>query len=137
MGSVAEYIPCPNCQSDNEEGKCYNDFNYRTGEEHTFCTQCGSVWQNLLVRDADGNIATDIDGKPRYEEWHEINDRIASIKYSGSLGHHMRGLNDNSYNEFLSSFKKELEDNPDNIIEATLTFKQDNKWVTQDLKTIV
>ena len=36
MGSVLDYIECPNCKS---EAMC--DFYYKTGEEYTNCGNCG------------------------------------------------------------------------------------------------
>jgi len=36
MGSVIDYPACVNCGCES-----YNDYNYRTGEEFTFCANCG------------------------------------------------------------------------------------------------
>jgi Zn ribbon nucleic-acid-binding protein len=36
MGSVIDYIECPNC-----EQEAYSDFYYKTGEEYINCTSCG------------------------------------------------------------------------------------------------
>lgn len=36
MGSVQDYIKCPECA-----GVAFNDFYYKTGEEYTFCKRCG------------------------------------------------------------------------------------------------
>lgn len=37
MGSVIDYIECPNCKQNN----CFDDFNYKTGEEIQNCPDCG------------------------------------------------------------------------------------------------
>lgn len=37
MGTIIDYIECPRCQT----GDCISDFNYKTGEEFTFCNSCG------------------------------------------------------------------------------------------------
>jgi len=36
MGSVIDYIECPNCKTE-----AYSDFYYRTGEEYINCNNCG------------------------------------------------------------------------------------------------
>ena len=36
MGSVIDYIECPNCKTE-----AYSDFYYKTGEEYTNCNNCG------------------------------------------------------------------------------------------------
>lgn len=37
MGSVIEYVECPNCGSPD----CFSDFYYKTGEEYVNCGECG------------------------------------------------------------------------------------------------
>lgn len=37
MGSVIDYIECPNCHSED----CYSDFYYKTGEGYESCGECG------------------------------------------------------------------------------------------------
>jgi len=36
MGSVIDYIECPNCKTE-----AYSDFYYKTGEEYINCNNCG------------------------------------------------------------------------------------------------
>lgn len=36
MGSVIDYIECPNCKTE-----AYSDFYYKTGEEYVSCNNCG------------------------------------------------------------------------------------------------
>jgi Zn ribbon nucleic-acid-binding protein len=37
MGSIIDYIECPNCKSEN----IHSEFWYKTGEEYSFCDKCG------------------------------------------------------------------------------------------------
>ena len=36
MGSIIDYIECPNCETE-----AYSDFYYKTGEEYINCNNCG------------------------------------------------------------------------------------------------
>ncbi len=45
MGSVIDCIDCPNCKSP----ECHTDFYYKTGEEYTFCPECGYTKQIHIV----------------------------------------------------------------------------------------
>ena len=45
MGSVIDYIECPNCKLD-----ALTDFYYRTGEEYTFCSNCG-YYKTITIKD--------------------------------------------------------------------------------------
>jgi hypothetical protein len=36
MGSVIDYIECPNCKTE-----AYSDYYYKTGEEYIVCNNCG------------------------------------------------------------------------------------------------
>lgn len=36
MGSVIDHIECPNCKRE-----AFSDFYYKTGEEYTYCQNCG------------------------------------------------------------------------------------------------
>jgi Zn ribbon nucleic-acid-binding protein len=36
MGSIIDYIECPNCKEE-----AYNEFYYKSGEEFVFCNSCG------------------------------------------------------------------------------------------------
>jgi uncharacterized Zn finger protein len=43
MGSVLDYIECPNCKLE-----AMDDFYYKTGEEYVNCGNCGIIIQQQL-----------------------------------------------------------------------------------------
>jgi Zn ribbon nucleic-acid-binding protein len=57
MGSVIDYVECPNCKQE-----AYNDFYYKTGEEYTNCQNCGYHYSvTIKNRDKKLNELTDQD----------------------------------------------------------------------------
>ena len=44
MGSVIDYIACPNCKME-----AYSDFYYRTGEEYINCNNCGYHYSATII----------------------------------------------------------------------------------------
>lgn len=59
MGSVIDYIECPNCLHE-----AYNDYYYKTGEEYTMCNNCGySYSAQIINRDKPLDELTDEDWK--------------------------------------------------------------------------
>jgi len=52
MGSVINYIDCPNCNQNN----CFCDYYYKTGEEFTLCPDCGYHESHKYKRDENGNF---------------------------------------------------------------------------------
>lgn len=75
MGSVIDYIECPNCK--NEE--TYSEFWYKSGEENTFCSKCGFT-QSAFIKNRDKNLneLTDEDW-----EYKEIKNPFGAFKISG------------------------------------------------------
>ena len=61
MGSVIDYIECPNCKQE-----AYNDFYYKTGEEYVNCQNCGYHYSAQYKRDDEGKYVTK-DGTDNYE----------------------------------------------------------------------
>ncbi len=59
MGSVIEYIECPRCNSDH----CFSDFNYKTGEDVIFCSECGYLSEFLYKRDGNGKLIRNDESK--------------------------------------------------------------------------
>jgi Zn ribbon nucleic-acid-binding protein len=51
MGSVIDYIECPNCKSED----CYLDFYYKTGEEYCHCSDCGYT-RNVEIQNREKNL---------------------------------------------------------------------------------
>ena len=60
MGSVIDYIECPNC---NQEA--FSDFYYKTGEEYINCNSCGYHYSQTFKRDENGKFITE-DGTDNY-----------------------------------------------------------------------
>jgi len=60
MGSVIDYIECPNCGHE-----AYNDFYYKTGEEYVNCQNCGYHYSATYKTDDEGNYVTK-DGTENY-----------------------------------------------------------------------
>jgi hypothetical protein len=44
MGSVIDYIECPNCKTE-----AYSDFYYKTGEEYVNCSNCGYHYSATII----------------------------------------------------------------------------------------
>ena len=60
MGSVIDYIECPNCKQE-----AFFDFYYKTGEEYLICNSCGFHHSQVFKRDSDGKLLTK-DGSENY-----------------------------------------------------------------------
>ena len=59
MGSIIDYIECPNC-----EHEASDDFYYKTGEEYINCGNCGYHYSATIInRDKNLNELTDSDWK--------------------------------------------------------------------------
>ena len=71
MGSVIDYIDCPNCGHE-----AYCDFYYKTGEEYINCQECGYHRSATIInRDKHLNELTD-------EDWeiHELKDPYGAYR---------------------------------------------------------
>jgi len=53
MGSVIDYIECPNCKQE-----AFSDFYYKTGEEYLNCNNCGYHYSQSYKRDENGKFVT-------------------------------------------------------------------------------
>ena len=60
MGSVIEFIDCPNCKQE-----AFSDFYYKTGEEYINCNSCGYHYSQTFKRDENGKFITE-DGTDNY-----------------------------------------------------------------------
>jgi Zn ribbon nucleic-acid-binding protein len=60
MGSVIDYIECPNCKQE-----AFSDFYYKTGEEYLNCNNCGYHRSGFYKRGEDGKFLTE-DGTENY-----------------------------------------------------------------------
>jgi DNA-directed RNA polymerase subunit RPC12/RpoP len=88
MGSVIDYIECPNCGHE-----AHSDFYYKTGEEYVMCNNCGYRRTAELKRDEDGELVT-IDGTERYDfdnltmVYNELENPYGAFRYKfvGDIG---------------------------------------------------
>jgi Zn ribbon nucleic-acid-binding protein len=94
MGSVIDYIECPNC-----EHEAYSDFYYKTGEEYVNCQNCGYHYSATFKTDDEGEYITK-DGTDNYSldnmimETNEIKNPYSSyrIKQYDSVGYECGSL---------------------------------------------
>jgi len=94
MGSVIDYIECPNCKQE-----AYDDFYYKTGEEYVNCQNCGYHYSATYKRDDEGEFVTK-DGTENYEfdnlimETKELKNPHGAyrIKYYDSVAYHCGSL---------------------------------------------
>jgi len=100
MGSVIDYIECPNC-----EQEAYSDFYYKTGEEYVNCMNCGYHHSATIKnRDKKLNELTDDDWEIK-----ELKNPYGAyqIKFYDSSGYNCGALENE---EQLNELKKELEE---------------------------
>ena len=60
MGSVIDFIECPNCKQE-----AYSDFYYKTGEQYVSCSSCGYNHSHYWKRNEEGKFET-LDGTDNY-----------------------------------------------------------------------
>ena len=71
MGSVLDFIECPNCKHEASD-----DFYYKTGEEYIFCQNCGYHRSATIInRDKALNELSIVTGKLK-----RINIRLVHIE---------------------------------------------------------
>ena len=82
MGSVIDYIECPNCKQE-----AYSDFYYKTGEEYINCQNCGYHYSATYKTDDQGKYITK-DGTENYTldnlimEEREIKNPYGAFRYN-------------------------------------------------------
>jgi hypothetical protein len=124
MGSVIDYIECPNCESPD----CHNDFYYKTGEEYTFCSDCGYT-RNVIIVNREKKLSELEDKDWRVDEvknpWGSYR-----IKEIGNVGWSCGVLlSEKEYNEIFDKVQEHL----DSVDEFSLSRYVDGKI----LKTMV
>ena len=133
MGSVIDYIECPNCKEE-----AFSDYYYKTGEEYINCSSCGYHYSYIIKRDDEGKmIKIDeskdfaIDNVVREEK--ELKEPYGAyrIKYYDSVATQCGSLsNESEYNDLV----KNIKDN-DSLIESASVSKLVNEnIITQTLK---
>lgn len=133
MGSVIDYIECPNCKEE-----AFSDYYYKTGEEYINCSSCGYHYSYIIKRDDEGKmIKIDeskdfaIDNVVREEK--ELKEPYGAyrIKQYDSVATQCGSLsNESEYNDLV----KNIKDN-DSLIESASVSKLINEnIITETLK---
>ena len=133
MGSVIDYIECPNCKEE-----AFSDYYYKTGEEYINCSSCGYHYSYIIKRDDEGKmIKIDeskdfaIDNVVREEK--ELKEPYGAyrIKHYDSVATQCGSLsNESEYNDLVQNIK----DN-DSLIESASVSKLINEnIITETLK---
>ena len=133
MGSVIDYIECPNCKEE-----AFSDYYYKTGEEYINCSSCGYQYSYIIKRDDEGKmIKIDeskdfaIDNVVREEK--ELKEPYGAyrIKHYDSVATQCGSLsNESEYNDLV----KNIKDN-DSLIESASVSKLINEnIITETLK---
>lgn len=103
MGSVIDYIECPNCKQE-----AYSDFYYKTGEEYINCSNCGYHYSATIInRDKNLNELTEQDWQIK-----ELKNPFASfkIKYKNNSLYTLGSLvNQEEYDNFKKHIKEDLD----------------------------
>ena len=103
MGSVIDYIECPNCKHEASD-----DFYYKTGEEYINCNNCGYHRSATIInRDKNLNELTESDwnieelknpfGAYRLKVYHSIATQCGSLE------------NEEQYNELKKNIEADVE----------------------------
>ena len=103
MGSVIDYIECPNCKQE-----AFSDFYYKTGEEYVNCNSCG-YHRSVTIINRDKKLS-----ELTEQDWEvtELKNPFGAYKLKvyhsparqcGSLE------NEEQYNEFKESIQEDVE----------------------------
>ena len=103
MGSVIDYIECPNCKHEASD-----DFYYKTGEEYINCGNCGYHRSATIInRDKNLNELTESDwnieelknpfGAYRLKVYHSVSTQCGSLE------------NEEQYNELKKNIEADVE----------------------------
>ena len=100
MGSVIDYIECPNCGQE-----AYSDFYYKTGEEYINCNNCGYHY-SATIKNRDKRLDELTD-----DDWEiiEVKNPYASfrIKIYDSIGYQCGSLtNEDELNKLKQEINK-------------------------------
>ena len=103
MGSVLDFIECPNCKHEASD-----DFYYKTGEEYIFCQNCGYHRSATIInRDKPLNELTNADWEIR-----ENKNPFGAYRVSarGSIGYHCGSLSsEQEYNDLKVDMLKDAD----------------------------
>lgn len=134
MGSVIDSIECPNCF-----GEATNDYYYKSGEEYTYCPNCGYSRKQHFKREknADGDyLLVTKDGTTNYEIdnliWEDIEERplgCYKLKQKNSIAYELGIF---STNEELDMFKKAVQDSI-HLFDYCSINTYDGETITQEI----
>lgn len=109
MGSVIDYIECPNCGNE-----AFSDYYYKSGEEYVSCDGCGYRRSAQLRRDETGKLVTK-DGTERYDfdnvimDYEESANPYGAFRYRlvGTVGTHCGTLeNEADATDFITTMER-------------------------------
>jgi len=109
MGTVIDYIECPNCGHE-----AYSDFYYKTGEQYVNCQNCGYHYSATYKTDGNGEYVTK-DGTDNYTfdnlimETNELKNPYGAyrLKYHDSVGYECGSLeNEQNCVELLAEVRE-------------------------------
>jgi Zn ribbon nucleic-acid-binding protein len=112
MGSVIDYIECPNCKHE-----AFSDFYYKTGEEYVNCNNCGFHYSATYKRNDEGKFET-IDGTDdyRFDNLIMVENKLENpfgayrIKVYHSIATQCGVLeNEDQYNQLKQSLEEDVE----------------------------
>jgi Zn ribbon nucleic-acid-binding protein len=115
MGSVIDYIECPNCKQE-----AFSDFYYKTGEDYVNCNNCGYHYSQTLKRDENGKFVTE-DGTDNYKfdnlifEVSELKNPFGSYRlkvYQSPANQCGSFENEDQYNEFKKNIEGLIDNGP-------------------------
>ena len=103
MGSVLDFIECPNCKHEASD-----DFYYKTGEEYIFCQNCG-YHKSITIVNRDKELS-----ELTVEDWkvEELKNPygVYRIKVYHSIGTQCGSLeNEEQYNNFKTANEVDVE----------------------------
>lgn len=117
MGSVIDYIDCPDCGSE-----CHNEFFYKTGEEDIFCTKCGYSRSFYITNWGEKETSGDAEWTPDYKLEEEHGCGAYRIRQKGAIAYECGAfVGPESVEEFL----RLIEEKKDELVHAEYTLFQD------------
>ena len=123
MGHVQDFIECPRCKSDN----CVINYLYKTGEEYSWCSDCGYRRNLTLKRDENGNIIFKDKSKGLVEGNVLIELKVSEEPFAHGMIEYMDGCgvgktleSKNDYNEYVSYIENTCK-NDDDIKEVIVS----------------
>ena len=118
MGSVLDFIECPNCKQEASD-----DFYYKTGEEYIFCQNCGYHRSATIInRDKALNELSDVDWEIK-ENKHPFGAYRISIR--GNIGYQCGSLSsEQEYNDLKT----------DVLIDPDLDYASISRFIDGEIK---